>query len=259
VSRKSKVPSPKKEALATRNLQLATPKGSALITGAAKRIGKSIALHLASIGYDIGLHYNHSYEEAENTAEEIRKLGVKCELFKADLRNIDEVMNLAREAPEMLKDYNLLVNNAAIFERISFLETTPDDFARHMDINFRSAFFLTQNFAKTQRGNVINLTDTFISKTKTAYFSYMLSKKLLYDFTKMAASDLAPEIRVNALALGVILPSSRRDAEYKKRKEQTLPLKKIATLEDINRTIEHILRTSVTGECFFLDGGEKLL
>jgi len=223
-------------------------KGAALVTGAAKRIGKSIALHLAENGYDIGLHYNNSYEEAEETAEEIRGLGRKCELFKADLSHYNEVMNLAREAPEMLKNYNLLVNSAAIFERVEFLETTPDDFDRHLNLNFRAPFFLTQSFAKhCKTGNVINITDAFIKKDKTAYFAYLLSKKLLYEFTKMAASDLGPKIRVNALALGVILPSSDKDAEYKKR------LGKTATLADINKAIDKILRTKVTAECFFLE------
>ncbi len=223
-------------------------KGSALVTGAAKRIGKSIALHLAEQGYDIGLHYNNSYAEAEETAEEIRSIGRKCELFKADLNNLQEVMNLAREAPEMLKNYKLLVNSAAIFERIPFMETIPDDFSRHFNINFQSAFFLTQSFAKhCKSGNVINITDAFIKKDKTAYFSYLLSKKLLYEFTKMAAVDLAPKIRVNALALGVILPSSKKDAEYKKR------LGKTATLADINKTIDRILKKKVIGECFFLE------
>ncbi len=241
-------------------------KGTALITGGAVRVGKEIALHLAKQGYDIALHYHTSKTDAKQVEKEIRRLGRECNIFEYNLGNINEVHTLAREVNKTCNNWNVLVNNASVFERFSFLETDEDIFNRHFNINFKAPFFLAREFSramynkKNQNANIINITDTHITHTHSPFFAYLLSKKALFEFTQLAAAELGPSIRVNAIAPGIMVPSDVWGEGYIQEKKKKLPLKKNAAVGDLNRTISYILDNEyITGECFFVDGGERLI
>lgn len=233
---------------------------AALVTGAAKRIGKAIAIALAKDGFDIALHYGHSKKEAEEASDLIRLYGRRCELFQADLTFTDSVLSLVPKVFESFPHCKILVNNASIFHRISFLETTPENFDNFFNLHVKAPFFLSQQFASyCAVGDIINILDTKVTQNLDAYFSYTLSKKTLYEMTHMAAKALGPEIRVNGVAPGIILPSTESSNEDLKRMSQKLPLKRKGSVEDIVSAVRFLIdHPYLTGECLFVDGGEHL-
>lgn len=236
-------------------------KGSALITGGSRRIGREIALTLAQNGWRIALHYNHSRDDAETLANEIKNNNGECEIFCADLSDAKAGCNLIAEAFERCPDLNVLINNASIFERMPLLETQEDFFDRHFNINFKSPFFLTRDFARQcKQGNVINLLDTKITQKFSNYFAYTLTKKALYEFTRMAAKELAPAIRVNGVCPGLILPPPGDDEAYIERMQNRVPMKTRGHPKDIASAVLFLLENEfITGDCIFIDGGEHLL
>ena len=233
---------------------------AALITGSSKRIGKSIALCLARCGYDIALHYNSSRKDAVATRKEIIKSGVTCELFRADLSRPSNCATLLDRVYKKCPHLSLLVNNASVFEQVSFGEVNLNSFDREFNINFKSPFFLTQAFAsKVKKGNVINLLDARITKVHTGHFVYNLTKKALEHFTLMAAKELGPGIRVNAICPGPILPSSAEGAKALRKIALKTPLKKAGDTGYINSAVKYLLESKyVTGEILFIDGGQHL-
>lgn len=235
-------------------------KKSALITGGAKRIGKAIALYLAENGYDIALHYYTSEKEAKLVKNEINKLGRKCNLYKCNLFNTEKSATLIKKIKKSFPDLSLLINNASIFEEGKFLETDLSFLDRHLNINFKAPFFLSQGFARyCKKGQIINLLDTNIRRTKTKFFAYNLSKKMLYEFTRMLAMELAPKIRVNAIAPGPILPPSNKEKEYLEREQKTVPMERWGTLSEVLQSVDFLLMNKyLTGQCIFVDGGDHL-
>src|SRR3989338_8191361 len=176
-----------------------------LITGAAKRIGKSIALLLAVLGFDVAVYYNRSKKEALQTAGEIESYGVRCELFSCDLSSEKNVRPLVSAVLKKFPNLSLLINSASIFEKSSLTDSRAFD--RHFRVNFKTPYILSSEFAKIcKQGQIINILDTHITQNKSAFAAYLLSKKSLADFTKLAAVEFAPHIRVNAIAPGLILP-----------------------------------------------------
>lgn len=236
-------------------------KKAALITGAAARLGKATALHFAANGYDIALHYNTSQKEAEETANEIRELGAACQLLQADLADNANYELLIEKAAKAFPALSVLVNNASVFDRGGFLESDQALFAKVQQTNFTAPVFLTQAFAKRQKkGCVVNLLDTMVSQYRHAHFFYLLSKKSLLEFTKMAAVELAPDICVNGVCPGYILPAPGYDRAFQQKLEARLPLGKIATPEDIAQAVFLMVSNpALTGQVLFVDGGESLL
>lgn len=232
---------------------------AALVTGGAVRVGQAIAMVLAQAGYDIALHYNTHFKEAEETQALVEAIGQACTLHQADLKTCDHDA-LVRQAHDAHNGLSVLINNAAIFSRAEFLETTPELFDDHMALNFRAPFFCSQAFAKyCKKGNIINITDAYVSKYSTAYTAYMLSKKAFGEATKMMAKSLAPDIRVNAIAPG-ITELSDDVAELRDAKTKSLPLKRVANLADITKSLIHLIdHDAITGQTIYLDGGELLL
>ncbi len=235
-------------------------KQAALITGSAKRIGKAIAVHLAESGFDIALHYNTSKSEAEEVAKEIKSKGRNCVLFQCNLSNIKDTLSLIEKVKQSFPSLSLLINNASIFEKRSFLESDISFFDNHFNTNFKAPFFLSQSFAKSvKEGHIINLLDTNITQDRTKYFVYNLTKKMLSEFTKMTAAELAPHIRVNAIAPGPILPPSNKEKEYLEREQESIPLKRWGTMPEILQSIDFLLKNEyLTGQCIFVDGGDHL-
>lgn len=233
-----------------------------LITGGAARIGREIALHLAEAGYDIALHYNSSKAAAQKTASAIRncKTGVSCELFKADLQKNADTQTLVARVYKKFPGLSVLVNNASVFQHSSLKKLNLPRFDQDFAIHVRAPYILTCEFARIcKRGTVINLLDTHITKDKSSHFSYLLSKKALCDFTTMAAVELAPDIRVNAVAPGLVLAPATKGPEYLKRLSRGVPLKTTGNPKQIAQCIEFLLKNEyLTGQILFNDGGEHL-
>ena len=234
---------------------------AALITGGAKRIGKAIALYLASLGYDIALHYNTSKKESLLLKSEIENTGQKCVLFQCDFYDLKKSLKLIKKVKQRFPSLCLLINNASIFEKGLFLETDISSLERHLNVNFKTPFVLSYDFAKLcKKGQIINMLDTNVVRKNSKYFAYNLSKKTLYDFTKMTAYELGPDIRVNGIAPGPILPPFGKDDGYLKIKARNIPLKRKGDVRYITKAIGFLLENDfITGECLFVDGGKHLL
>lgn len=232
-----------------------------LITGGARRVGAVITEQFAANGYDIALHYGNSKAEAEALKHEIEKRNVRCHLLAHDLSDVQSMPRLLAEVRAAFPHCDALINNASVFERGEFMETDEALFDRQFAINFKAPFFLTQGFAKTfGRGAVVNVLDTHVEKNVGSHFAYLLSKKALAEFTRMSARALGPQIRVNGICPGIMLPSNELDEPYMQRLERELPLKKLATPEHVADVALWLCESqNVTGQLIFADGGECLL
>ena len=239
---------------------MSTPKGAALVTGGARRIGAAIARALAQDGYDIALHYRTSAEPAEGIAEEIERLGRRCRLFRCDLGRHEEMTDLIPGVREQFPRLNVLINNASIFELGTLAGTGRDLFERHFNVNFKAPFFLTQAFAEgCDHGQIINLLDTRVSRSDQHHAAYTLSKKALLELTRMAARELGPAIRVNGVSPGMILPPPGGVVEELERRSAGLPLKRIGNPANLVAAVRFLLENPfITGECIYVDGGEHL-
>ena len=231
-----------------------------LITGAAKRLGRHTAHSLAAAGYDIAVHYQHSKAEAESLADEIKHLGRQAALIQADLTDTHALPDVIAEAKTALPHLGALINNASQFEPASFAETTPDILQANLAIHVPAPFFLSQAFAaQVGKGAIIHFLDSFIRRQSDRYFPYLLSKKALAELTLSMAHSLGPEIRVNAIAPGIILPSGPFDEKYLNKRKAEAPLQRLATPDDIAQGVKLLLETpSLTGQILWLDGGEHV-
>jgi NAD(P)-dependent dehydrogenase (short-subunit alcohol dehydrogenase family) len=240
------------------------PLHTALITGAAKRIGRQLALDLADAGYDIAVHCNTSVDEAEEVATLIRSKGRKAVVVQGDLASIETPERITAAAVAALGSLDLLINNASIFEPDEAESISPESWARHQDTNLRAPIMLAQAFAKQlparEHGNVINIIDQRVLKLNPRFFSYTLSKTGLWTATRTLAQALAPRIRVNAIGPGPALPSARMDqSEFDKQASLTL-LGRGTSPQEISGATQFILsQPALTGQMIALDGGQHLV
>jgi NAD(P)-dependent dehydrogenase (short-subunit alcohol dehydrogenase family) len=233
-----------------------------LITGAAKRLGKYIALAFAEAGYNIALHCNSSVEEAEVTADDIRRYhGVTCEVFVQNLQKTEQLGHLIESVRDTFSDLSVLVNSASVFGQGTLMETSEGLFDAQLGVNFKAPFFLTQAFAKIiKNGSVCNIIDTYASTNVYQHTAYLLAKKALAGLTGTAARELAPAIRVNGVAPGLILPSNEKEVELFSVISKKLPLKKVGQPEDVAKAVLFLTESSyITGEIIHIDGGRHLL
>ncbi len=232
-----------------------------LITGASDRIGKSLALFFANNNYNVAIHYSSSIEKAKQTQKEIiSKTGVNCELFQADFRKENEIISLINRVNAKFT-INCLINNASDFYENNFTDAGSEDLIHFFDVNFKAAYLLSKEFAKIEQDDalIINILDTNIRKNTTKHFDYLLSKKFLEIFTLQAAVDLAPKIRVNGIAPGIILAPQGKNEDHIRRMALNIPMRKIGNTENIILAAEYLLKNRfVTGEILFVDGGEHL-
>jgi len=235
-------------------------RGTVLITGGAKRIGKAMALSLASCGYRIILHYNQSEKEAQRLQKQIEKLGGACLLVRADFSNRDQTVNLIPGILKQCPTINLLINNASLYKPSTIQDVDIDSLYNHFSINFHAPYILTAQFAKyCQRGHIINILDTHVLSNQTGHSEYLLSKKALLELTKMAAVELAPKIRVNGIAPGLILPPEDAQKGHLDRLARKIPLRKKGDVHQITLSLKFLLENPyVTGQILFNDGGEHL-
>ncbi len=233
---------------------------AALITGGAKRIGRSISMELARMGYDIAIHYNSSYKEAADARSEVERSGVKCEIFRSDLSELSGISSLIDEVVSRFPGLNVLINNASMFREIRFADVTEQDFKADFNVNFKAPFFLCQDFARNvSSGLIVNMLDSRISKVHNAHFVYNLSKKSLHQLTLMLAKELGPDIRVNAICPGPILPASGDDPDKFREIVSKIPLEKSGDTVYINQAVRYLVTNEfTTGEVLFVDGGQHL-
>ncbi len=233
---------------------------AAMVTGGAKRIGRAIVLFLAEKGYDIALHYGSSEKEAKEVCALVEEKGRRCGLFQCDLGDMKAVSKIIPKIAQAYPDLSVLVNSASIFKRAHFMETDPDLFDQHMQVNFKTPFYLSQDFARIcKKGLIVNILDTKIHKALITYFAYTLSKKALFEFTRMAAKELGPDIRVNGIAPGLILPAPGMSEKAFEEMGQHIPMKETGSPQDIVRAVGFFMENPfITGEVISVDGGEHL-
>ena len=236
---------------------------AALVTAGANRIGKTMALRLAKLGYHIILHYNRSEQNALKTKIAIEALGVSCTTLKIDFSNPHQTITLFKDFEKQL-DIQIVINNASDFNKSNFKTEANDLLFHHFNITFLSAYKLTKLFAQNKpKGLIVNLLDTKITYNSTANLDYLLAKKTLFAFTKIAAKELGPNFRVNAIAPGIILPppeiAVQKGTAYMMEKAQNIPLKTFGDVEQIANTLQFFIENKfITGQTIFVDGGEHL-
>ncbi|HEY7990037.1 MAG TPA: SDR family oxidoreductase [Stellaceae bacterium] len=236
---------------------------AALVTGAGKRIGRAIALGLAAEGWAIAVHYGNSREEAEGVVAEIAKRKGKAVALQADLAREDQVAPLVSRAEAALGPLGCLVNCASIFENDLALDVTRASWDRHLEINLRAPFVLSQEFARRlptdKHGCIVNVLDERVWNLTPYFFSYTLSKSALWTMTQTLAMALAPRIRVNGIGPGPALPSPRQTQEQFQRQSGVMPLGRGTTPEEIADAVTFILAApALTGQMIALDGGQHL-
>jgi NAD(P)-dependent dehydrogenase (short-subunit alcohol dehydrogenase family) len=233
---------------------------SALVTGAARRIGRAISLALAREGANVAVHYGSSEKEAAVLVAEIEGLGGRAVAIRADLSDSSDLDGLVGRAGEELGKLEILVNNASIFP-IDTLETIDlESLERSAEINAWAPLALTRAFAaQTERGHVVNLLDSRVSGFDRTHVAYILSKHVLSVLTRICALELAPGIAVNGIAPGLILPPPGKDEDYVDRLARTLPLERRGAPEDIAAAAIFLVTSEfVTGETIYVDGGRHL-
>lgn len=230
----------------------------ALVTGAAHRLGKSFALTLARLGYDIVLHYHSAEDAARQTQIEIESLSRDVTLVQADLTDPGQIQSLVSG----LGSLKVLVNSAAFMPSGNVESLSLENWDTTLDLNLRAPFLLARGCAEkmTDGGLIVNITDVGAHKAWSRYPSYTVSKAALESLTKILARALAPKIRVNAIAPGLVLQSEVVSAEEWERLIGRIPLKRPARSEEIASALEFLLHNEyVTGQTIVVDGGYSLI
>ncbi len=233
---------------------------TALVTGAAKRIGREISLALADEGVNVIVHYRTSGDDARTLVDELKSKGVKSWVISADFENLDETRTLIRRAIEMAGGLDILVNSASIFPTDTLDTLTFDSIVMNIEVNAWTPFALTRDFAaQVGRGSVVNLIDSRIKGEDWTHVGYILSKHMLYVLTRMAAIQYAPNIAVNGVAPGLILPPPGKPESYIDAMVQTVPLEKHGAPGDVAEAVVYLARSEfLTGEVIYVDGGRHL-
>lgn len=242
-------------------MQDAKQRPAALVTGGAIRLGRAIALGLAHDGYDLAVHYNSSDEAARRTADELRAAGADCEIFACDFSDsAADFSGLIAGVRARFPGLNVLVNSASVYDQATLAETDAALLDKQFAVNFRAPLLLSRAYAAAVGGgNIVNIIDNKIAFHQYQYAAYLLSKKALADLTRIAAAEFAPDIRVNGVAPGVVLPAGERTPEYIRWREQAIPVGRKGEVEEIQQAMRFVLENGfVSGQILFIDGGESL-
>ncbi len=233
-----------------------------LITGAARRIGRFLALTAAQAGADVVIHYGNSRSEAESAQAEIETLGRKVYLLQAELTDADQVASLISRAREFGPLY-ALVNSAAIFEPLTWENTSLDDWNHHLMVNLTVPFLLSQAFARQpdplKNRRIVNLLDWRAQRPGPDHLPYTISKAALVALTRSLAIALAPQVTVNGLSLGAVLPPT--DGVTNAGILDQIPAHRWADMKEVGETMLFLLDgpTYITGEIIHVDGGRHLV
>jgi NAD(P)-dependent dehydrogenase (short-subunit alcohol dehydrogenase family) len=234
----------------------------ALVTGGARRIGRSISLRLAEAGYAVAIHCRRADEEGEALAAELRATGAPAQIVAAELGDPKAAAGLM-EAASALGPVTLLVNNASEFESDTLADLSHELWDLHFGVNLRVPVFLARDLAARlpagRSGAVVNLVDQRVLRPTPAYFSYSLAKSALLFATRTMAQALAPRVRVNAVGPGPTLRGPRQSEEDFARQRSALPLGDGARPEEIAEAVLFLARSrSITGQMLAVDGGQHL-
>lgn len=236
---------------------------TAVVTGGAVRIGQRIARRLAESEMNVAVHFGRSRQAAEETVRELERLGARAVAIQADLRQpVTAATTILKRAAE-LGPVRVLVNNAAIFETGSLLETDEDHWDRHLAINLKAPFFLTREFVRQlgpeEEGVVVNIVDWRGTRPVPGHAAYTQSKAALVAQTQLLAQELGPRVRVNGVAPGAILPGPGDSDEEFQDRAGANPLHRSGDPDDVADAVLFLIQSPfITGEILHVTGGEQL-
>ena len=235
----------------------------ALITGAAKRIGRTIALDLARHGWTVAVHYRGSAGDAGEVVRMIEAIGGRVLALPADLAHEEDTARLVPDVVATFGRLDLLVNNASEFVNDTVADATRESWDRHLETNLRAPLVLSQAFSRAlpaeRHGNIVNIIDQRVWNLTPYFLSYTVSKTGLWTLTRTLALALAPRIRVNAIGPGPTLQNERQSAEQFRRQCQSVPLRRATDPQEIADAVRFIVGApAMTGQMIALDGGEHL-
>lgn len=230
---------------------------AALITGGAKRIGRTLALALARQGVNVVVHYNTSEEEASAVCEEIRRLGVSAWSVAADLVDTDQTATLFERAVAQAGPIDVLINNASTFDKETIWETTAQSLEVNLRLHATAPLILARDLARqNRRAAVVNLLDTRITTYDRVHASYHISKRTLLTLTRILALELAPMVAVNGVAPGLILPPEGEDEGYLQKLAHCNPMNRYGDPSQVADAVLFLLRSRfITGQVIYVDGG----
>ncbi len=234
---------------------------TALITGGGRRVGRSISLALADAGADVVVHYNRSETDALATVKEASSMGVKAGALSADLVDPAQVVRLFDEADSMFGKVTILINNASAFSKLTMAETTPEIWDSYMAVNLRAPFLLAQAMHRSLDGKlpgkVVNLNDW--RTARSTRFPYGVSKAALSGLTRSLAIAMAPNVQVNELALGAILPPADHEGAHGEKVSKAAPAGRMGTTGEVSQAILSLIENDfITGETIRVDGGRHI-
>ena len=231
---------------------------TAIVTGAAIRIGKAIALHLAAKGFNIALHYHQS--EPSTVIEEIQSQGVSCRSYPSDLSNLDEAEQLIAKVLVDFDDVELLINSAANFIQENLEETLKKTLVNTMHLNLMTPLLLMRDFKRSvNRGMIVNILDERVRKHISTFGSYSVSKVGLKHLTELAAVEWGQTLRVNGIAPGLILPPKGEAPDYMKKAIKKVPTRTHGKMENLLQALDYLMENQfVNGDTLFVDGAESL-
>ena len=256
------------------NSPLTQKQKAVLVTGAAKRLGREIALQFARQGWDVAVHYGRSEQDAKETVREIEMMGVKAQAFQTDLADEAVVKRLFTAVTQQFTNLHCLINSASIFEYDRANSNTPltaKSLQEHMQVNLTAPILLSQLMFEYQKNNsnkvgaenlpsVIQLLDQKLINLNPDYLSYTLSKAALATSVEVLALDFAPHLRVIGLAPGISLPSGDQTNDGFAKAHQMTPLGKSSTPEDVAKAAVFLAQANaITGTTLYVDGGQHLL
>ncbi len=230
---------------------------TALVTGAAKRLGRAMALALAAQGVRVVVHHNRSGQEAAALCDEVRRRGGSAWRVQSDLARADQVESVFRQAIAQAGAVDILINNASIFEQDTVWDMTEESVLLNLRIHALAPLTLARAMAgQGIAGHIINLLDTRTTVYDREHASYHISKRVLLTLTRMLALELAPRIAVNGIAPGLILPPAGQDEAYLERLTHTNPLQRHGGPGDVIDAALYLLRSRfITGQVLYVDGG----
>jgi pteridine reductase len=236
----------------------------ALVTGGAVRLGKALSLAMADEGVRLVVHYNSSLGPAEQTVADIKARGSHALAIQADLSQFSQIPSLIQRGALHFGQIDILVNSAAIFEVANLAQTTEADWERHFAINLKAPFFLSQAFAahvgEARRAHIVNIADWKGVRPALNHLAYSLTKSGILAMTRALALALAPNIQVNAIAPGAVLPPPGGDQGYLDRLARSIPMRRAGSPGEVAEALIYFLKSDfVTGETIFVTGGQHLV
>jgi pteridine reductase len=236
----------------------------ALVTGAGVRMGRAIALALGTAGADVAVHFRRSRAEAESAAEEIRSIGRRAAVVSGDLRQPDDCRRVVRDSIAGLGGLDFLVHSAANFHRASLAETDEELWDSAMDVNARAGFLLAREAAPmlTERsGRVVLISDFLAESPARNYLAHAVSKAAVEGLVRALAVELAPEVSVNGVAPGTVLPPEGTTEEEAVRLARRVPARRIGSAEDVAATVVFLCAgpAFLTGQVIRVDGGRSIV